>query len=100
MKAEKFNELNQNMSKFFDACEFNVTIEDGDEKTVLKVIDKDHHDRVVVEMYFINFLNTNCSNKGYDLVEWELQYDFARYDKDSLTPAELSAVKNLIQMYK
>lgn len=100
MKAEKFNELNQTMSKFFDACEFNVTIEDGDEKTVLKVIDKDHHDRVVVEMYFINFLNTNCSNKGYDLVEWELQYDFARYDKDSLTPAELSAVKNLIQMYK
>lgn len=100
MKAEKFNELNKNMSKFFDACEFNVTIEDGDEKTVLKVIDKDHHDRVVVEMYFINFLNINCSNKGYDLVEWELQYDFARYDKDSLTPAELSAVKNLIQMYK
>lgn len=99
MKAEKFNELNQTMCKFFDACEFNVTIEDGDEKTVLKVIDKDHHDRVVVEMYFINFLNINSKN-GYDLVEWELQYDFARYDKDILTPAELSAVKNLIQMYK
>lgn len=99
MKAEKFNELNQTMCKFFDACEFNVTIEDGDEKTVLKVIDKDHHDRVVVEIYFINFLNINSKN-GYDLVEWELQYDFACYDKDILTPAELSAVKNLIQMYK
>ena len=99
MKAEKFNELNQTMCKFFDACEFNVTIEDGDEKTVLKVIDKDHHDRVVVEMYFINFLNINSKN-GCDLVEWDLQYDFARYDKDILTPAELSAVKNLIQMYK
>lgn len=97
MKVEKFNELNQTMSKFFNACEFRVTIENGDENTVLKVIDKD---RVVVEMYFINFLNINCSNNEYDLVDWELQYDFAHYDKDSLTTAELSAVKNLIKVYE
>lgn len=97
MNVEKFNELNKTMRKFFNACEFRVTIEDGDENTVLKVIDKD---RVVVEIYFINFLNINCSNNEYDLVEWELQYDFAHYDKDSLNPAELSAVKNLIKVYE
>ena len=101
MKLEKFNELNQTMSKFFDACEFQVSVRDNDETTILKVVDKQNNGyRIIVEIYFTNSIDVNTTNKGFDTLELNLSYDYSTYDKDSLNSAELSAVKNLIQMYK
>jgi hypothetical protein len=101
MKVEKFNEMNKNISKFFDACEFQVSVHDNDETTMLKVVDKQNNGyRIIVEIYFTNSIDVNTTNKGFNTLELNLSYDYSTYDKDNLNSAELSAVKSIIKMYK
>lgn len=101
MKLEKFNELNQTMSKFFDACEFQLYHCDNYSKTQLVVYDRPNK-RVIVEMKFINTIDIDRMNmkERHDTLEFNLIYHSCEYDEKQLNSAELSAVKNLIQMYK
>ena len=98
MKLEKFNELNKNMSKFFDACEFHVFLNKHDSETILRVVDTTKDNLVLVEMTFENRLCTN-TKKNVTVLEFDLYYLSSR-SSDKLTDAELSAVKSIIKMYK
>ena len=98
MKLEKFNELNKNMSKFFDACEFQVFLNKNNSETILRVVDITKDNLVLVEMTFENRISTN-TKKNVDVLEFDLYYLSSR-SSDKLTDAELSAVKSIIKMYK
>lgn len=106
MKLEKFNELNRNMSKFFDACEFQVYTHTNCSQTELVVYDRPNK-RSLVEIHFLNTIDVNYktnsltkTNERYDELELNLTYSSFKYDESTLNSAELSAIKNLIKIYK
>ena len=107
MKLEKFNELNRNMSKFFDACEFQVYTHTNCSETELVVYDRPNK-RALVEIHFMNTIDVNNSNlisltktkERYDELEFNLHYSSFKYDESTMNSAELSAIKNLIKVYK
>ena len=106
MKLEKFNELNRNMSKFFDACEFQVYTHTNCSETELVVYDRPNK-RSLVEIHFMNTIDVNYkmdsltkTKERYDELEFNLTFSSFKYDELSLNGAELSAIKNLIRVYK
>lgn len=107
MKLEKFNELNRNMSKFFDACDFQVLTHNNFSETELIVFDR-LNKKTLVKINFINTIDVNCSNTisliktkdRNDELELNLTYSSFKYDETTLNSAELSAIKNLIKIYK
>ena len=107
MKLEKFNELNRNMSKFFDACEFQVLTHNNFSETELIVFDSINK-KTLVKINFINTIDVNCSNTislvktkdRNDELEFNLHYSSFKYDETKMNSAELSAIKSLIKVYK
>lgn len=107
MKLEKFNELNRNMSKFFDACDFQVLTHNNFSETELIVFDR-LNKKTLVKINFINTIDVNCSNTislvktkdRNDELEFNLHYSSFKYDESTMNSAELSAVKSLIKVYK
>ena len=106
MKLEKFNELNRNMSKFFDACEFQVYTHNNCSETELVVYDRPNK-RSLVEIHFMNTIDVNYKaisltkvKERYDELEFNITFSSFKYDETILNSAELSAVKNLIKVYK
>ena len=107
MKLEKFNELNRNMSKFFDACDFQVLTHNNFSETELIVFDR-LNKKTLVKINFINTIDVDCSNTvslvknkdRNDVLEFNLTYSSFKYDESTMNSAELSAVKSLIKIYK
>lgn len=107
MKLEKFNELNRNMSKFFDACDFQVLTHNNFSETELIVFDR-LNKKTLVKINFMNTIDVNCSNTvslvktkdRNDELEFNLHYSSFKYDESKMNSAELSAIKNLIKVYK
>ena len=106
MKLEKFNELNRNMSKFFDACEFQVYTHTNCSQTELVVYDRPNK-RSLVEIHFMNTIDVNYktdsltkTKERYDELELNLTFSSFKYDESTMNSAELSAIKSLIKVYK
>ena len=107
MKLEKFNELNRNMSKFFDACDFQVLTHNNFSETELIVFDR-LNKKTLVKINFINTIDVDCSNTvslvknkdRNDVLEFNLHYSSFKYDESTMNSAELSAIKSLIKIYK
>lgn len=98
MKVSKFNELNESMCQFFDACEIQVWLCQDAKVSVLKVVDKTQNNKELVKIYFKNTIDVN-THKNFDSLELNVSYDYSSYSSD-LNESELSAIKNLIKIYK
>jgi GTPase Era involved in 16S rRNA processing len=107
MKLEKFNELNRNMSKFFDACDFIVHPHNNFSETELIVYDNVNK-KTLVKINFINTIDVNSSNRmsltknkdRNDVLEFNLTCSSFKYDVSTINIAELSAIKRLIMVYR
>lgn len=107
MKLEKFNELNRNMSKFFDACDFLVKPHNNFSETELVVYDR-LNKKNLVKINFINTIDVDSSSRislarnkdRNDVLEFNLTYSSFKYDESTMNSAELSAIKSLIKIYK
>lgn len=107
MKLEKFNELNRNMSKFFDACDFLVKPHNNFSETELVVYDR-LNKKNLVKINFLNTIDVDSSNRislvknkdRNDELEFNLTYSSFKYDESTMNSAELSAIKSLIKIYK
>ena len=100
MKLEKFNELNRNMSKFFDACDFLVKPHNNFSETELVVYDRLNKKNLVIDVNSSNRISLVRNKDRNDELEFNLTYSSFKYDESTMNSAELSAIKSLIKIYK
>ena len=98
MELKEFNQTIEHLRQFFDACVFELRTKNMETETILTVKDeKSNAD--LVEIHFNNDININSHN-GYDSLGLFVSYDWANYDENDLSQAELSAVKAIIKMFR
>ena len=98
MQLKEFNQTIEHLRQFFDACVFELRTKEMETETVLTVKDeKSNAD--LVELHFTNDIGIN-SHLGYDSLDMFVSYNWANYDENDLSQAELSAVKAIIKMFR
>ena len=98
MTIKEFNETIEHLREFFDACVFELRTKNMETETILTV--KDEKSKAdLVAIHFTNDISIN-SHKGYDSLELHISYDWAHYDENDLSSAEMSAIKAIIKMFK
>lgn len=98
MQIKEFNEMIEHLRQFFDACVFELRTKKMDAETILTVKDEKYN-ADLVELHFTNDICIN-SHLGYDSLDLFVSYNWAHYDENELSQAELSAVKSIIKMFR
>ena len=97
MKLKEFNETIAHLREFFDACVFELRTKNSEQNTFLYVKEEGKN-KVLLEICFTNYI-TIKANLGYDNLGFSVNYEYAHYDANDLSPSTLSAVKSIISMF-
>lgn len=97
MTLTEFNDTIAHLREFFDACTFELRTKNLEQNTFLYVKEEGKR-KVLLEICFTNSI-TIKSHLGYDNLGLSINYEYAHYDANDLSPSTLSAVKSIISMF-